>query len=158
MAKLAYLDQEFRGTDQITSALAKIGVPFSHWGKRGENLLEESQILPTYSSEINELKSRGGYVAADVVCLSSALPNLDELSAKFIREHHHSEDEVRFVVEGEGIFEIDDEKGNFAKLLTEAGDMVVVPQGRRHKFYLTESKMIRCIRLFKSKSGWEAIY
>ena len=88
------------------------------------------------------------------------MPNLDEICKKFDKEHHHSEDEVRFTVNGEGVFEIADQsnEGEMYKFTAQKGDLIVVPAKRRHLFYLTEKKHIQCIRLFKTKEGWEAIY
>ena len=85
-------------------------------------------------------------------------PNLDVIAAKFDKEHHHIDDEVRFTVEGEGVFEINYTDEDRMKFTAEPGDLIVITAMRRHLFYLTDKKNIRCIRLFKTKEGWEAIY
>ena len=80
------------------------------------------------------------------------------LLAKFSVEHHHTDDEVRFTVAGEGVFEINVTADERVKFTAQPGDLIVVPAWRRHLFYLTDQKTIRCIRLFKDNNGWEALY
>jgi 1,2-dihydroxy-3-keto-5-methylthiopentene dioxygenase len=44
------------------------------------------------------------------------------------------------------------------RVVVEAGDLIVVPAGRNHRFLLTDRKHIRCVRLFKDTSGWVPNY
>ena len=99
-----------------------------------------------------------GYVERDTVELNTATPNLDAICAKFDVEHEHAADEVRFVLEGEGIFDIRSDADRWMRVLVEAGDLIVVPAGRHHRFLLTETRAIRCARLFKDTSGWVPLY
>ena len=112
----------------------------------------------SYRGPLDALKQRNGYVAQDIVALSPSTPNLDAICAKFIDEHHHDDDEVRFVLEGEGIFDIRSHDDRFMRVLVEQGDLIVVPKQRHHRFMLTESKNIRCVRLFRDQSGWVPHY
>ena len=41
---------------------------------------------------------------ADVISVDGNTPNLPGIREKFVREHTHSEDEVRVFVEGQGFF------------------------------------------------------
>ena len=50
------------------------------------------------------MKRRGGYVTADVIDVNPETPNLEAMLARFDKEHTHSEDEVRFILAGRGIF------------------------------------------------------
>ena len=63
-------------------------------------------VLQIYGDKIDELKARGGYTTADVIDVTPATPNLDAMLAKFSIEHWHDEDEVRFIVEGRGLFHV----------------------------------------------------
>ena len=40
----------------------------------------------------------------------------------------------------------------------EAGDFIRIPANRYHLFYLTETKHIRCVRLFKDNPSWVPRY
>ena len=64
------------------------------------------EVLAAYAREVDALKARGGYVTADVIDVKPETPNLDTMLAKFSREHWHDEDEVRFIVEGRGLFHV----------------------------------------------------
>lgn len=118
--------------------------------------------LPTgeadYRAPLDELKSQRGYVEEDEVSLSPDTPNLDAICAKFIDEHYHDEDEVRFVLEGAGIFDIRSVDDRWMRVKVEEGDLIVVPEKRYHRFMLTEDKRIRCVRLFKDQNGWTPQY
>ena len=111
-----------------------------------------------YRAPLDALKAERGYVAEDVVALAPDTPDLDTICAKFLDEHHHDEDEVRFVLEGEGIFDIRSHDDRWMRVKVEPGDLIVVPKERHHRFLLTEKKAIRCVRLFKDASGWVPHY
>ena len=111
-----------------------------------------------FRGPLEALKRERGYVEEDVVALSPATPNLDALTAQFLDEHHHDDDEVRFVLEGEGIFDIRSNDDRWMRVFVERGDLIVVPAKRHHRFMLTEKKLIRCVRLFKDTTGWVPHY
>lgn len=111
-----------------------------------------------YRAPVDEVKSARGYVDEDIIELTPTTPNLDAICAKFVDEHHHDDDEVRFVLEGEGIFDIRSLDDRWMRVLVEQGDLIAVPAGRHHRFLLTDQKQIRCVRLFKDKTGWTPHY
>lgn len=108
--------------------------------------------------DLDALATAQGYVEQDVVALRPDTPNLDAICAKFVDEHTHDDDEVRFVLEGEGIFDIRDGADRWMRVVVEPGDLIVVPAGRNHRFLLTDTRMIRCVRLFKDAAGWVPHY
>ena len=112
----------------------------------------------TFQRSLDTLKADRGYVEQDVVELRPETPGLDEICAKFVDEHLHSEDEVRFVLEGEGVFDIRSKDDRWMRVKVEQGDLIVVPEKRYHRFMLTEQRTIRCVRLFKDRSGWVPQY
>ena len=111
-----------------------------------------------YRKPVDEVKAKYGYVQEDIVELAPSTPNLDGICAKFVDEHTHDDDEVRFVLEGEGIFDIRSREDRYMRVFVEKGDLVIVPKDRNHRFMLTELKAIRCVRLFKDQSGWVPHY
>lgn len=153
---------------EMASLLKGEGLTCRNWdvsklreGLRGNYTLteaEKAEILAVFKEEAESLKAEGGYVAADVVILSEKTPDLETLLGKFSREHHHSEDEVRFVVDGHGIFTIRGRSGRYVEITVGPGDLITVPAGTRHWFTLAEDRRIKCIRLFQDPSGWAAIY
>ena len=111
-----------------------------------------------YQPTLDTLKSERGYIEQDVIALSPETENLDALCAKFADEHLHTDDEVRFVLDGDGIFDIRDDADRWMRVTVEAGDLIVVPKDRYHRFFLTDHKTIRCVRLFQDSSGWVPHY
>ena len=120
------------------------------------------QAVPTnpsdYQPVLDELSKQHGYHTQDIVELSPDMENLDAICAKFDPEHLHTEDEVRFVLEGAGIFDIRSNDDRMFRVLVEKGDLIVVPKNRHHRFELTNIRHIRCVRLFQDQSGWVPQY
>ncbi|RMD47204.1 MAG: cupin domain-containing protein [Aquificota bacterium] len=153
--------------NEIKSFLDKYGVLYDRWGveRLPENLIEnyelteeeQQAIIDAYKEELEKLKAEKGYITEDIVVLSDKTPNLEALLEKFKKEHHHVDDEVRFVVHGSGVFPLKLD-GEIVEVWVEAGDLIVVPAGTRHWFELDENRKIKCIRVFKTPAGWEAIY
>jgi 1,2-dihydroxy-3-keto-5-methylthiopentene dioxygenase len=114
--------------------------------------------LDDYQGALERLKAARGYVTQDIVELHPAMPNLQAVCDKFKPEHLHRDDEVRFVLEGEGIFDIRAQDGRWMRVQVEAGDLIVVPADLYHRFFLTDRQQIRCVRLFKDASGWVPEY
>ncbi len=85
---------------------------------------EKQQILDTFETEIKDISTRRGYKAQDVISLSDSNPKLDELLENFKREHHHTDDEVRFIVSGHGIFVIQGKDGTFFDVRLNPGDLI----------------------------------
>jgi len=146
--------------DEITTSLAAYGIDYERWTPShpiADNAPAE-EILQAYSGEIETLKTRGGYVTADVIDVSPATPGLDAMLAKFNREHWHDEDEVRFIIAGRGLFHIHASSGTVLSIEVEAGDLIRVPRGTLHWFNLCDDRRIRAIRLFQDTAGWTPHY
>ena len=103
-------------------------------------------------------RSPRGYVTADVIQCKPDTPGLEAMLAKFNVEHWHDEDEVRYIIEGRGLFHINPGDGPVFVIEVEAGDLLRVPRGTRHWFDLCADRSIRAIRLFQDPSGWTPRY
>ncbi|MCY7855520.1 1,2-dihydroxy-3-keto-5-methylthiopentene dioxygenase [Bacillus sonorensis] len=119
---------------------------------------EKQQILDVFAAEISDISERRGYQAQDVISLSDQHPNLDELLKNFKQEHHHTDDEVRFIVSGHGIFAIEGKDGAFFDVLLNPGDLISVPENTRHYFTLQEDRKVVAVRIFVTTEGWVPIY
>jgi 1,2-dihydroxy-3-keto-5-methylthiopentene dioxygenase len=145
---------------EIAEYLHGIDIDYEHWDNIGEvgPDASDAEILDFYSVKIEELKAKGGYVTADLINVTPETPGLDEMLAKFDREHWHDEDEVRFIVKGHGLFHIAPKDGDVVSIEMEAGDLIRVPKGTLHWFNLCGDRTVRAIRLFQDVSGWTPHY
>ena len=116
------------------------------------------QVLAAYAGEIDRLKKEGGYVTADVIDVKGDTPGLDAMLAKFRSEHWHDEDEVRFILEGRGVFHVHPREGAVLAIQVGPGDLLRVPRGTWHWFDLCAERRIRAIRLFQDPAGWTPHY
>lgn len=118
---------------------------------------DKESILQAFDTEIQSLALRRGYQNWDIVALSEQTPNLEELLVKFQKIHVHTEDEVRAITAGNGIFTIkgDAETGYFDVELS-PGDVISVPVNTPHYFTLMENRRVVAVRLFIDAAGWVA--
>jgi 1,2-dihydroxy-3-keto-5-methylthiopentene dioxygenase len=145
---------------EVAEYLSGIGITYERWEASAPLPADASaeEILAAYATEVERLKQSGGYVAADVINVNAQTQGLSEMLAKFRREHWHDEDEVRFVVEGRGLFHVRPRSGPVVSIEVEAGDLISVPAGTWHWFNLCPSMEIKAIRLFQQPSGWAPRY
>lgn len=115
-------------------------------------------LLEAYKDTIEALNARGGYVTADVIDVFPDTPGLDAMLNRFNSEHWHSEDEVRFIIEGRGVFHIHPAGEPVIAVEVGPGDLIRVPAGTHHWFDLCADRRIRAIRLFKDPAGWAPNY
>ncbi len=143
--------------ERMRELLGAAGVRFERW--RAQRPLtadaDEARVREAYGAEIERLKAEGGYTTVDVVRMRPDHPDKVALRSKFLSEHTHAEDEVRFFVEGSGLFCLHIGKEVFL-VTCERGDLLSVPAGTRHWFDMGEQPSFAAIRLFINPSGWVA--
>lgn len=141
----------------IAAELGRIGVRFEQWAATQPIVPGASQdeVIAAYRGDIDRLMGEKGYQAVDVISLTPDHPDRATLRQKFLSEHTHSEDEVRFFVAGSGQFTLHVD-GKVYDILCEQGDLIGVPDGTRHWFDMSESPYFVAIRLFTNKEGWVA--
>jgi 1,2-dihydroxy-3-keto-5-methylthiopentene dioxygenase len=141
----------------IVAELAQRGIRFEQWPLRGElpQGAGPEQVLQAYAAEIARVQSEGRYPTVDAIRMTPDHPERDALRQKFLSEHTHSEDEVRFFVEGRGLFclHIGDE---VLQMLCESGDWISVPAGTKHWFDMGSAPHFCAIRFFDNPNGWVA--
>jgi 1,2-dihydroxy-3-keto-5-methylthiopentene dioxygenase len=141
----------------ISRELAKVGVRFEQWAASQpvEPGASQDDVIAAYRGDIDRLMREEGYQSVDVISLTPDHPDRAALRQKFLSEHTHSEDEVRFFVAGAGQFTLHIE-GKVYDVLCEQGDLIGVPDGTRHWFDMSEAPYFVAIRLFTNKEGWVA--
>lgn len=148
-----------RDEREITRALREVGVRFERW--RAPRTLsrqdDDRVVMDMYQADIDRLKREGGYQSVDVLRCLPDNPKKAELRAKFLSEHTHAEDEVRFFVEGAAVFYLR-LAGRIYMTLCERNDLISVPAGTRHWFDMGPTPSFTVIRLFTTPDGWVAQY
>lgn len=153
-------DRTLTDAREISDFLGQFGIWYRRYDGNTQSLegCTDEEILAAFEAPISKLKDEGGYVTADVINITPDIPNLDVMLAKFDKEHWHDEDEVRFIVEGNGLFHINPTDGPVFRIEVTEGDMINVPRGTHHWFHLCGDRRIKAIRLFQDVSGWTPHY
>ena len=143
--------------EDIASTLAEQGVRFERWQAAApiQPGASQDEVIDAYRTQIDQLMTEQGYVTVDVISLNSDHPQKAELRAKFLDEHRHGEDEVRFFVAGRGLFTL--HIGDYVyAVLCEKNDLISVPAGTPDWFDMGEHPHFVAIRLFNNPEGWVA--
>ena len=139
--------------DVIAERLAEIGVTFERWPTRDVS----GDILTAYAPEVERLKAKGGYNSVDVVSVTPDHPDRNAMRGKFLSEHTHAEDEVRFFVHGSGLFTLHAD-GRVWNVECCEGDLMSVPAGMTHWFDMGPRPDFTAIRMFVNPDGWVAAF
>ncbi len=141
----------------IARELGAIGVRFERWQANAPVKPGDSpeSVIAAYRADIDRLMRENGYQAVDVVSLNPDHPQKAEFRQKFLNEHTHSEDEVRFFVAGEGLFSLHPGERVY-EVLCQQGDLIGVPDNTRHWFDMGPNPYFIAIRLFTNPAGWVA--
>ena len=144
---------------RIREGLAGINVRFERWPalRPLASTDQDEDILAAYRPEIQRLERAQAYQAVDVLRCAPDHPQREQLRAKFLAEHTHVDDEVRFFVEGAGMFYLHID-GQVYKVLCERGDHIGVPDRVPHWFDCSALPYVTAIRFFTNADGWVAEY
>jgi len=143
--------------ERIAAELERRGLRFQRWPARATLPAgaDQAAILAAYAEEIGRVQAEGSYPTVDAIRLSPDHPDRVALREKFLAEHTHGEDEVRFFVEGRGLFCLHLE-GEVLQVLCESGDWISVPAGTRHWFDMGPEPSFCALRFFDNPEGWVA--
>ncbi len=116
---------------------------------------QKEQVLVTLDHYFESLEV---FRARDMIVLNPETPNLDGMLEKFSRPHTHADDEVRYIVDGEGVFGFVCPDGTQMELTIQPEEYINVPAGTEHWFYLTSQRRIKAVRYFVDTLGWTPEY
>ncbi|MGL6340611.1 MAG: 1,2-dihydroxy-3-keto-5-methylthiopentene dioxygenase [Waterburya sp.] len=125
-----------------------------------ENLsdCEKEQVLQKLEVYFQQLRQAENYQSCDLIVLHSKIQHLDALLSKFEKSHIHADDEVRYIIAGEGVFGFVRPDGSQIELKVQPEDYINVPKGIEHWFYLTQLRQIKAVRYFINTEGWMPEY
>ncbi len=142
---------------KMSAELGRIGVQFERWESPVTLSPEDDAevILAAYRPYLDALMGTKGAGSADVLKLTPDNPNAPALRQKFLSEHIHTEDEIRFFVHGGGHFVMHVD-GKVYDAYCEAGDLISVPANTKHWFDAGDKPFFTALRVFTDQSGWVA--
>ncbi|MFT3898495.1 MAG: acireductone dioxygenase [Thermomonas sp.] len=140
---------------EMAAQLAAIDVAFEQWEAAQPVVPGDppEAIMAAYKADIDRLVEENGFRTVDVVSIAPDNPNREAMRTKFLDEHFHKEDEVRFFVAGSGLFTLH-VGGKVYEVLCEAGDLIAVPDSMTHWFDMGPEPSFVAIRFFTEPDGW----
>jgi 1,2-dihydroxy-3-keto-5-methylthiopentene dioxygenase len=144
----------------LQSFFKKQGVVLENWATDTvlSNDSSQDEILKAYAHKLKPYMDKNNYQDADVINVHPQTENIKMIREKFMQEHTHIDDEVRFFVDGTGVFWFNFENDNILSLKCVAGDFISVPKNVKHWFDLHPDYNVKCIRVFSNKDGWTPVY
>ncbi len=143
--------------ESMRDALAGIGVELERWTatKQLDPQATQDEVIEAYRQPIDTLMKKYGFKSVDVISIQPDNPQKAQMRDKFLHEHVHEDFEVRFFVEGRGLFNIH-KNGKVYAMLCERGDLLSVPANTTHWFDMGPEPVLKAIRLFAIPEGWVA--
>ncbi|MBI1260777.1 MAG: cupin [Rhizobiales bacterium] len=146
---------ETQNPEAVATMLEEINVKFERW-LAGCDLADDAgpdEVLAAYREDVDRLMQEGGYQSVDVVRVKPDHPDRVAMRQKFLAEHTHDDDEIRFFVEGAGAFYLRT-GGRVYQVICERNDMLHVPAGITHWFDTGVEPHFCAIRIFTTPDGW----
>jgi 1,2-dihydroxy-3-keto-5-methylthiopentene dioxygenase len=163
MAILSIPEKQIQISDpnQVKNFLNDRSIFFDQWSCDVifQDSASQEEILSAYQKDLEPFMKKGDYLVADVISINNSTENYEAIRNKFLAEHTHSEDEIRFFVDGEGFFWFNLENDVVFNVLCQRGDLISVPAGTKHWFDAGEKNpFVKAIRIFIDVSGWVPDY
>ncbi|KAF1983464.1 1,2-dihydroxy-3-keto-5-methylthiopentene dioxygenase [Aulographum hederae CBS 113979] len=113
-------------------------------------------------TSVNDLASSRNYTHRDEITISpEKMGDVYEEKVKtFFHEHLHEDEEIRYIVEGGGFFDVRGKgedgglDGDWIRIRLERFDLMIMPAGIYHRFTTDETNYTKAIRLFKDEPKW----
>lgn len=139
--------QHDTGIEVSLDQLSKVGVFYSK--------MESLDDVDKLALERN-YKNRD-YITLDAKTFPGGESELNKKLDIFFTEHLHEDEEIRYIIDGTGYFDVRSNSDKWIRLLVEKFDMLILPAGIYHRFTLTNDKFVKALRLFKDEPKWIAL-
>lgn len=124
-----------------------------------ESTLESIGVLYSHHpnlSTVDDLAKQRDYKHRDVITVSpQAMGEVYESKVKmFFDEHLHEDEEIRYIRDGAGYFDVRSEGDDWIRIRLEKDDLIILPPGIYHRFTTDDENYIQAMRLFKDEPKW----
>ncbi|KAJ5248937.1 hypothetical protein N7468_000388 [Penicillium chermesinum] len=132
------------GREVSEETLAKLGVFYRH--------------CPTIE-QVDKIAVERGYKNRDQLIVSpEAMGAIYEDKVKmFFAEHLHEDEEIRYIRDGEGYFDVRGVDDEWIRIALEKDDLIVLPAGIYHRFTTNDKNYVQAMRLFQDEPKWTAL-
>lgn len=98
--------------------------------------------------DVDAVAAERGYRNRDEVAVSPhTMGDVYEEKVKtFFSEHLHEDEEIRYILDGEGFFDVRSQDDEWVRIRLERGDLIVLPAGIYHRFTTDEKNV--CLSFF----------
>lgn len=124
-----------------TDYLSQLGVLYHH--------------CPSVSS-VDKIAFERSYKNRDEITVSPEKmgPIYEEKVKMFFNEHLHEDEEIRYVLDGNGFFDVRNNSDEWVRIRLDKDDLIILPSGIFHRFTTDSKNYIKAMRLFKDEPKW----
>jgi 1,2-dihydroxy-3-keto-5-methylthiopentene dioxygenase len=139
-------------------ALRKLGIKY--WKMDAEKYDYPDKAIPwdpkdALDPRLKEIRDDRGYSYADIITVHpDHLPGFEDKVKSFFEEHIHDAEEIRYILDGSGFFDVRDTEDKWVRIHVKKGDLMTLPEGIYHRFTCDEKDFIKAMRLFKGLPIW----
>ncbi|KAK9868713.1 hypothetical protein WJX84_009251 [Apatococcus fuscideae] len=151
-----YMDDD-ESADQRSTRRQKPNQPAAVAKLRELGVLSWALDADKYENDpkLEAIRKVRGYSYQDIITVSpEKLPGYEEKLKMFFEEHIHTDEEIRYILEGSGYFDVRDKEDRWIRVDCRKGDMIVLPEGIYHRFTLDADNYVKAMRLFIGEPVW----
>lgn len=149
-----YMDADEAGDQRLPHKLEP-NVEASEAVLDGLGVLRWTGITGPDDARLAQIRAERGYNYTDVVNVCpEKLPEYETKIKNFYREHIHYDEEIRYIMEGSGFFDVRDGEDRWIRISLQTGDMIILPEGIYHRFTCDEANYAQAMRLFVGEPVW----